>query len=690
MRERRRTQSADQSITCAVKHAAERKPAGTFLPRYTPMEKNEKPAILVVNDDRQVLDIIRAILSESGFRVRTAAHVADAMKDLSGNGIPGLIITDIYMPDIDGWSFCRLLRMPEYRDFNEVPVLMMSATFMTDEIRRISLVNGADDYMAVPFSAAELVERVNGLIAGNRPPAPVDVIVAEPDAGSRDNLASAFAARNLKVLSRKTLNVDECVRRDAPSVILYNPLSDGTASLEKIRRIRAARPDSVLLVLAAKGFTVPSASFLYAGATAVHGAETDADRLVTAVLLAARQSAFLQAGAVLKEKINLLKEGEEHYRFLVENIAGAIVRLDAQRRILYASPVIERLTGYTPSEMLGRTIRSFAPPEDVPGIAESYEKAIAGESAPFEFRIVDKKGGVHHVRASLRPIFADGALIGSTVLLEDLTAEKEARASLLWERHLLNTLMDTIPDYIYFKDRESRFLKVNRAKAARHGFADPAEMSGTSDFDYFTRQHAAKARADELRVMETLTPLVDAQEKLTWPDGRVSWASTTKLPLYDLEGKVMGTFGVSRSITARKMAEEEVIAARKKLSDIIDAMPNPVFFKNAEGRYEECNRAFEEYLGIPREKILGATVYDISPSELSDTYHRKDLELMESKGRQVYESKVKHADGSLRDVVFHKSVLTDEGGSVRGLVGVILDITDRKNTKRPYGKTRRC
>lgn len=645
------------------------------------MEKNGKPAILVVNDDRQVLDLIRAILSDSGFTVRTAANVADAMKDLSGNGVPGLIITDIYMPDIDGWSFCRLLRMPEYREFNDVPVLVMSATFMTDEIRRISLENGAADHLALPFSAAELVDRVNGLIAGRKGPAPVDVIIVEPDAGRRDILASAFAARDLKVTGRETLNVDECAHGDAPSVILYNPVIDGTASLAKIRRIRAARPDAVLLVVTVKGFMVPSASFLYAGAAAVHGADTDPGRLANAALSAARQSAFLQAGALLKEKINRLKEGEERYRFLVENIAGAIVRLDARRRILYASPVIERLTGYSPGELLGRTIRSFAPPEDIPGIADSYEKAIAGESAPFEFRIVDKNGGVHHVRASLRPIFADGALTGSTVLLGDITAEKEARESLLWERHMLTTLMDTIPDYIYFKDRDGRFLKVNRAKAARHGFTDPAEMFGSSDFDYFSEEHSAKARADELRIMKTLTPVVDAQEKLTWSDGRVSWASTTKLPLYDLEGKVMGTFGVSRSITERKRAEEEIIAARKKLADIINAMPNPVFFKNAEGRYEECNQAFLEFTGRTKESVLGLTVSQVFPDLPNGDYTRNDLEVIQSKTCGIFESLIPHADGSTRAVLFNLSPLLDDDGGVRGLIGVMQDITDRKKSE---------
>ncbi len=541
------------------------------------MDKNGKPAILVVNDDLQVLDLIRVILSESGFTVRTAANVAAAMKELSAQGAPDLVITDIYMPDIDGWSFCRLLRMPEYREFNEVPVLVMSATFMTDEIRRISLENGAADHLAVPFSAAELVARVNVLIAGRKGPAPVDVIIVEPDAARRDTLASAFAARDLKVTGRETLNDDECARQDAPSVIVYNPVSDGTASLAKIRRIRAARPDSVLLVVTGSGCMVPSASFLYAGAAAVHGADTDPGRLATAALSAARQSAFLQAGALLKEKINRLKEGEERYRFLVENIAGAIVRLDSERRILYASPVIERLTGYSPGELTGRTINDFVPPEDVPGIADSYERAIAGESRPFEFRIVDRNGGVHHVRASLKPLFTDGALTGSTVLLGDITAEREAREALLWERHMLTTLMDTTPDYIYFKDRDSRFLKVNRAKAARHGFADPAEMFGTSDFDYFSEEHAAKARADELGIMQTLKPMVDAQEKLTWPDGRVSWASTTKLPLYDLEGKVMGTFGISRSITERKRAEEALRQSEEKLSSILNSIRDVVW-----------------------------------------------------------------------------------------------------------------
>lgn len=130
------------------------------------MGKNGKAAILIVNDDRQVLELTGAIPVNTGFSVRTAGSVSGAMKILSETGPPDLIITDIHMPDIDGWSFCRLPRMPEYHEFKEVPVLMVSATFPTDEIRRVGLQNGAGGHPAAPFSAGELIGKVNGLTSG--------------------------------------------------------------------------------------------------------------------------------------------------------------------------------------------------------------------------------------------------------------------------------------------------------------------------------------------------------------------------------------------------------------------------------------------------------------------------------------------------------------------------------------------
>ena len=123
------------------------------------------------------------------------------------------------------------------------------------------------------------------------------------------------------------------------------------------------------------------------------------------------------------------------------------------------------------------------------------------------------------------------------------------------DQHLLEILMSKMPDAIYFKDANSRFLRISRSHARRFNLADPALAIGKTDADFFTGAHAQQALADELQVMKTGHPLVGIEEMETWPDGTVSWVSTTKMPLRDPAGRIIGTFGSSRDITARKEAE---------------------------------------------------------------------------------------------------------------------------------------
>ena len=135
------------------------------------------------------------------------------------------------------------------------------------------------------------------------------------------------------------------------------------------------------------------------------------------------------------------------------------------------------------------------------------------------------------------------------------TEMKRAEDALILEKYLFHTLADNLPDVIYFKDRASRFTRINKALAKMFGLSDPAQAVGKTDFDFFAAEHAQKAYNDEQEIIRTGQPIVGTEEMEIWPDGHVTWVSTTKMPLRDAQGNISGTFGVSRDITARKQTE---------------------------------------------------------------------------------------------------------------------------------------
>jgi two-component system sensor histidine kinase/response regulator len=128
--------------------------------------------------------------------------------------------------------------------------------------------------------------------------------------------------------------------------------------------------------------------------------------------------------------------------------------------------------------------------------------------------------------------------------------------ALVPERYLLATMMDNLTDLIYFKDRESRFTAVNRLFLCRAGLKEQSEIIGKTDKDLYAEEHASAALADERKIIATGEPIVGIEEKETWPDGRETWVSTSKVPIRDASGNVIGTFGLSRDITERRLANE--------------------------------------------------------------------------------------------------------------------------------------
>ncbi|HEX9023870.1 MAG TPA: PAS domain S-box protein, partial [Geobacteraceae bacterium] len=151
--------------------------------------------------------------------------------------------------------------------------------------------------------------------------------------------------------------------------------------------------------------------------------------------------------------------------------------------------------------------------------------------------------------------------------------------------------------------------------------------------------------------------------------------------LEELAGNLAFGIMVLRARIERRQAEEALREGEAFLNTLLNAIPIPVFYKDRDGRYLGFNRAYETFFGATRDQLIGKTVFDISPRELAESYRAKDTELFESGEVQQYESQVKNTYGVQRDVIFNKAVFTDSQGTVIGLIGAILDITERKRVE---------
>ena len=266
------------------------------------------------------------------------------------------------------------------------------------------------------------------------------------------------------------------------------------------------------------------------------------------------------------------------------------------------NPAWERTLGFTIEELKAKPFIDFVHPDDREStIAEAETIMATGKDVvSFENRYLCKDGTYRWILWSAtnslekRLYYAVG---------RDITRRKQAEKALEQEQNLLQTFMDNTPDHIYFKDKASRFIRINKAMTKLFQLADMKDAIGKTDAEFFTDEHANQAYTDEQEVMRSGAPMKAKEEKETWPGGQETWVSTTKAPLFDKSGKIIGTFGISRDITERVRAQAELQAA-KETAEYADRAKSD-FLANMSHELRTPLNAIIGFAEILRDEIIG-------------------------------------------------------------------------------------
>jgi rsbT co-antagonist protein RsbR len=382
-------------------------------------------------------------------------------------------------------------------------------------------------------------------------------------------------------------------------------------------------------------------------------------------------TALLAEHERLREQVAQLDRNLARFRAIVEDTDLLITEVDANGLFTYVNPVAQRVFGYAPEECIGRSSLEFVHPDDLEYTQKAFidwvqrhERAVT-----IENRVVHRNGQVFHMLWSITLHYDEqGQVQRATSIAYDIGTLHQLRSELRESRTMLQLVIDNLPQAVFWKDHELRFLGCNHRFLVDAGLSSVDEVIGKTDFEMPWKEHAVGYQEDDRAVIAN-GPRFNIEEQLTRSDGSTIWLRTTKAPLRR-DGEVIGVLGMYEDITALKRQEEEL----RTFKLLVENAPDGIGIANTDLVLTYANPAFATMLGYS--SLIGMKVPEIT--------HPEDLDRLDAIARQVVQGSAPRemirylrSDGSIVTVQASALALHDGHGNLIGFASINRDITEQ-------------
>ncbi len=536
-------------------------------------ETKPKATAVVVNDHSAQLHVLCALLRKTDIEPLPFSGVEAALSAMDPENPPNLIVTDLYMPGIDGWRFCHLLRSLEYPAFNKIPILIVSATFAGDHPERIAIDAKADAFLSVPVNGKEFTTLAHALLSGNFTRRLPRVLLVEDDVSLARLLQQILAnhgyATDIAHTIREAIAAFDKKSYDVAVIDYYLPDGTGDILLDAFHAKRPEVPDRAektecACVLISGDMSPERAlDWMRRGAAAYLHKPFAPETLIELCVRARRERTLLRAEDLLEVRTRELRESKSRYRGLFAATPDGMWIHAMDGTVLDANETLCNRVGLPRETLIGRNISEFIPTQRTEGVDENMQHALEGRPRVFETTCRSATGmlvdvEIHEVRIPWQGVPA------VLSISRDITERKRAEKELQQTNQLLAAVVEQSPVPMAMVTAKDNVIRLINDACLRFFGVPDANFTGRrlSDVEWSWVDRTPDGTIiphDEEPIAKALRgEAVHAQLiQLTDSKGNVRWCEAEGVPIRDSSGNVIAGFIIFPDITARKRAEEE-------------------------------------------------------------------------------------------------------------------------------------